>query len=193
MYVTELLRCTPSALKFLRYNAFIVLYPLGLVGEVCGLLLALDAYSVGLCPPSFPKCADNSVGLYTAYVYLIVAVPGKQQYSARIPSCAVLRAPLTPCCRLPQALHAHVLAARQAFGRQQRRPQEDKVDASTAFRLLGAPVAAAVNRAESRCRWMRAAAAAAAAAAGNTRTRTSSKGGGVHILIQNFGIIILDP
>ncbi len=77
-YVTELLRCTPSALKFLRYNAFIVLYPLGLVGEVCGLLLALDAYRAGLCPPSFPNCTTNSVGLYAAYAYLLVAVPGKR-------------------------------------------------------------------------------------------------------------------
>jgi hypothetical protein len=52
MYVTELLGATPSLLKFLRYNAFILLYPLGLVGEVSGLLLAIDAYEPRSASPT---------------------------------------------------------------------------------------------------------------------------------------------
>jgi very-long-chain (3R)-3-hydroxyacyl-CoA dehydratase len=76
MYVTEQVGATPSLLRFLRYNAFIVLYPLGFVGEVCGLLLALQSYKSGLCPPLFPQCTSNSIGLYIAYFYLFTAVPG---------------------------------------------------------------------------------------------------------------------
>ncbi len=76
MYVTEQLGITPSILKFLRYNSFIILYPLGLIGEACGLLLALEAYKSGLCPPTFTACSNNSVGLYLAYFYLIAVVPG---------------------------------------------------------------------------------------------------------------------
>ncbi len=77
MYVTEQVGATPSFLSFLRYNAFIILYPLGFVGEVCGLLLALQSYKSGLCPPLFPNCASNSAGLYIAYLYLFTSVPGQ--------------------------------------------------------------------------------------------------------------------
>jgi hypothetical protein len=124
MYVTEQLGCTPSALKYLRYNAFIVLYPLGLLGEVCGLLLALDAYRAGLCPPSFPQCAQNSVGLYVAYFYLLVSLPGKR--AAFLNSSRLI---VTPSCRLSQAVHAHVCAARQANGQARaKRSNEDELD-----------------------------------------------------------------
>jgi hypothetical protein len=78
MYVCELLGSPPSILKFLRYNAFIVLYPLGFVGEVCGLLLSLEHYSSGLCPPLFPQCTTSSIGLYVAYFYLITSLPGNR-------------------------------------------------------------------------------------------------------------------
>jgi hypothetical protein len=77
-YATEQLGSTPDTLKFLRYNAFIALYPLGFVGEVCGLLLALQAYASGLCPPHFPQCASGSIGLYVAYFYLAASVPGQR-------------------------------------------------------------------------------------------------------------------
>jgi hypothetical protein len=107
MYATEELRCTPSILKFLRYNAFIIFYPVGLVGEISGLLLALEAYKSGLCPPMFPSCATNSVGLYVAYFYLLTALPG------RCTSPALVAIPLTIFFRFPQALYAHVFAARQ--------------------------------------------------------------------------------
>jgi very-long-chain (3R)-3-hydroxyacyl-CoA dehydratase len=83
MYVTEQVGATPSFLRFLRYNAFIVLYPLGFVGEVCGLLLALQSYESGLCPPLFPNCAKNSIGLFVAYFYLLTSVPG----ACRAPPC----------------------------------------------------------------------------------------------------------
>jgi hypothetical protein len=113
MYVSELLGFTPSILKFLRYNAFIVLYPLGFVGEVCGLLLALPHYRSGLCPPSFPQCATNSLLLYVAYFYLITSVPGNRSLHHH----ALIRDDiLTYFCRLSQALHAHVCSACQAIG-----------------------------------------------------------------------------
>jgi very-long-chain (3R)-3-hydroxyacyl-CoA dehydratase len=76
-YALNLYDAVPSALFFLRYHLFMVLYPSGVAGEVLCMVSALPFLRAGAYAIQMPNAHNVAVSLYTlVLVVLAVYVPG---------------------------------------------------------------------------------------------------------------------
>ncbi|PHH63044.1 hypothetical protein CDD81_6375 [Ophiocordyceps australis] len=64
-FALSLARCRPAALTWLRYNSFVLLYPIGILSECCLVYLATE-----------PAGVISPLAKYALYAVLVVYVPG---------------------------------------------------------------------------------------------------------------------
>lgn len=100
----------PSGLTWLRYNAFFVLYPLGILSEVWLVLSAAE--------PAGEVWAGFEWGLYTI---MAIYVPGETFRSLGGLGCCVVWS--ANWCRFVRALHAHDQAAEEGHEEAERREE----------------------------------------------------------------------
>lgn len=83
-YALNLFNAVPSVLNWLRYSAFLVLYPVGVSGELGSLYHAFPVFANGGCPPFWKGCnlalpnkyniSYSSAGI--AVLFVIMYLPG---------------------------------------------------------------------------------------------------------------------